>query len=310
MILIVGATGTLGGRLTRSLLAQGRPVRALVRSRSLWAGLLGEEQSSAAWSLVHEGAGTVQGDLKNRVSLRAAVSDVDTVIAGATALQRGGDDTLEAVDRQGTLDLIALAAKAGVRRFIYISMLGAAADHPLRLLQIKAECERALRQTGMDYLIVRPALFMETWIPLVVNTPLRHGRPVYLAGRGDHPHRFISEADAAALILALIDDPAVYGQTVPVTGPAAYSWTQIVQTIGRQTGDPLAIQYQLPGLPVPDLPDEAAALLNACELGGDEPSPGAPAAAYGLRLTTLLEYVDRAFVREAWPVTPGFNFQG
>lgn len=307
MILVVGATGTLGGRLTRSLLAQGQTVRALVRSRSLWEGLLGEEQSSAAWSLVQDGAGTVQGDLKNRVSLRAAVNGVETVIAGATAVQRGGDDTIEAVDLKGTLDLIALSARAGVRRFVYISMLGAAADHPLRLLQIKAECERALQQTGMEYLIVRPALFMETWIPLVVNTPLRHGRPVCLVGRGDHRHHFISEADAAAIILAMIADPAMAGRTVAVTGPAAYSWTQIVQTIGRQTGDPLAIQYQLPGLPVPHLPGAAAELINAYELLDDEPVADSPAAAYGLRLTTLPEYIDRAFVREAWPVTPGFS---
>jgi uncharacterized protein YbjT (DUF2867 family) len=274
----------------------------------LWAGLLGEEQSSAAWSLVEEGANTVQGDLRNRVSLRAAVGDVDTVIAGATAMNRGGDDTLEAVDLKGTLDLITLSARAGIRRFVYISMLGAAADAPLRLLQIKAECERALQSAGMDYLIVRPALFMETWIPQVVNTPLRHGRPVTLVGRGDRRHHFISEADAAALILAMIDDPAMVNRTVPVAGDAVYSWTQIIETIGRQTGNPLAIQYQLPGLPVADLPEPAAALLDAYERIGVTAPAGSPAAAYGLRLTTLPDYIDRAFVREAWPVTPGLVF--
>jgi uncharacterized protein YbjT (DUF2867 family) len=305
MILIVGATGSLGGRLTHTLLAQGRPVRTLVRSRALWEGLLDEEQSSAAWTLVEAGAKTVQGDLKNRVSIRAAVAGVDTVIAGATAVRRGGDDTIEAVDWQGTLDLIAEAAGAGVRRFIYISMLGAADDHPLRLLQIKAECERAVQQTGMVSLIVRPALFMETWIPMVVGLSLFSGEPVYLLGRGDHRHNFISETDAAKLIVAMIDDSAMYGRPVPLTGPASFSWTQIVQTISRQTGKPLAIQYQLPGLPVAHLPVEAAALINAFETTEDEPAWLSPADMYGLRLTTLPEYIERAFVAEAWPVTPG-----
>lgn len=307
MILIVGATGSLGGRLTHLLLARGMSVRTLVRSRALWEGLLDEEQSSAAWTLVEAGAKTIQGDLKNRVSIRAAVAGVETVIAGATAVRRGGDDTIETVDWQGTLDLIAASTRAGVRRFVYISMLGAAADHPLRLLQIKAECERAVQQTGMAYLIVRPALFMETWIPMVVGSPMRSGEPVYLIGRGDRRHSFISEADAAALIMDLITDDSMVGRTVTLPGPDSFSWTEIVQAIARQTGRSLAIQYQLPGLPVAHMPDEAAALLNAYETVDDERVGPSPAVGRGRRMTTLPEFIDRVFVREAWPVTPALR---
>ena len=77
MILIVGATGNLGGAITRTLLAQGLPVRILARSQSNYQ------------PLVDEGAQVVLGDLKERGSLDAACQGVDTVITTANSAARG-----------------------------------------------------------------------------------------------------------------------------------------------------------------------------------------------------------------------------
>ena len=77
MTLVVGATGNLGGAVTRRLMAQGKPVRILARSQSNYQ------------PLVDLGAQFLLGDLKQRGSLDAACEGADIVITTASAGERG-----------------------------------------------------------------------------------------------------------------------------------------------------------------------------------------------------------------------------
>ena len=137
MILVVGATGDLGGLIARTLLDQGNPVRVLVRSRS------------RDGALVAAGAEAATGDLKDQASLRAACRGVDAVVTTATATARGGDDTIESVDRIGNRNLVDAAAAEGVHHFVFVSALGASPGHSMPLLRAKGETEQRLRDSGM-----------------------------------------------------------------------------------------------------------------------------------------------------------------
>jgi len=137
MILVVGATGQLGGLIARMLLGQGKPVRVLVRDGSSYD------------ELVTAGAQAVTGDLKDPDSLRAACAGVDAVVSTANSTARGGADTVETVDRAGNRNLIDAAAAAGVRHFVFVSAIGARPEHPTPLLRAKGEAERRLRGSGM-----------------------------------------------------------------------------------------------------------------------------------------------------------------
>jgi hypothetical protein len=119
MILVVGATGQLGGLITRTLLARGEAVRVLTRAGSAYDDLLAAR------------AQPVMGDLKDAPSLAAACAGVDAVVTTATGAAGIGDDTVEAVDRLGNRRLIDAAASAGVRRFVFTSVLGADAGSPM-----------------------------------------------------------------------------------------------------------------------------------------------------------------------------------
>ena len=57
----------------------------------------------------------------------------------------------------------------GVRRFIYTSASGAVEGHPVPLFNIKGTCAAALERSGMEYVILTPAVFMEIWIGMVVG---------------------------------------------------------------------------------------------------------------------------------------------
>jgi NADH dehydrogenase len=297
MILVAGATGSLGGRITRGLLAQGKKVRIFSRNNPISAELAAQGRANTAESLVKEGAEAVYADLKEPDTLAAAVAGIDTVIATATATQRGGEDTVPAVDLQGTLNLIAAAKAGGVKRFIYTSAAGAMPGHPVPLYDIKGQCEAALEASGMEYTILRPPVFMEIWIGMMVGLPLMAKQPITLIGQGDHHHNFISEADVAAFALAVVDNPQAVNQRLEIGGPASYTWTQIVNTASQVMGADLPVQYLPSGSEVPLLPPETSSLLNGLETFETYIDMTETAPAYGVTLTTLDEYLRRTFVR-------------
>ncbi len=296
MILVVGATGSLGGRITRGLLQQGQTVRILTRQNPISAELAKQGGANTPQSLIEAGAQAMPGDLKDRASLEVALNGVDMVITTATASQRGADDTLTTVDLQGTLSLIEAAKATGVKRFIYTSASGAAEGHPVPLFNIKGTCAAALERSGLEYVILMPSVFMEIWIGMVVGIPLMARQLVTLIGQGNHRHNFVSKADVAAFALVVASNPSVVNQLIEIGGPASYTWTEIVTAVGRALGAPLPVQYLPLGSPVPLLPEEVSALLNGMETFESAVDMSQTAPAYGVKLTTLDEYISQAFV--------------
>ena len=104
-----------------------------------------------------------------------------------------GEDNLETVDLRGSQNLIQAAKTAGVKRFVYTSVIGAAKGHPVPLFDYKGSNEAALEASGMEFTILHPAVFMEIWIGMMIGLPLSVQQPVTLIGQGDHHHNFISE---------------------------------------------------------------------------------------------------------------------
>lgn len=296
MILVVGATGSLGGRITRGLLAQGKAVRILARNNPISAELAKQGRATTARSLVEAGAQAVYGDLKDRASLDAAVTGADTVLTTATATQRGGDDTVPAVDLQGTSNLIEAAKAAGVKRFIYTSVYGSAPGHPVPLFNVKGTCEAALERSGLEYTILWPAVFMEVWIGMVVGLPLMAQQPITLIGQGDHRHNFVSEADVAAFGIAAVDNPRAANQRIGIGGPASYTWSEIVNAVNGALGAQLPVRHLPLGSEVPLLPPEVGNLLNGMETFETFIDMTETAPAYGVKLTTLDEFIHRTFV--------------
>jgi uncharacterized protein YbjT (DUF2867 family) len=83
VILVVGATGMLGGAIVRGLVERDEPVRALVRD------------ASGETTLMESSAEPVWGDLKDPASLAAACNGATTVITTANSAGRGGPDNVE-----------------------------------------------------------------------------------------------------------------------------------------------------------------------------------------------------------------------
>ena len=283
MVLVVGATGQLGGSITRRLLEQKAEVRVLVRPHS------------AYQSLVAAGAQPVFGDLKDRASLEAAVQGADVLITTANSVGRGGADTVESVDLAGNRDLIDAARSAGVQQFIFISALGSAPDSPVPFMQAKGRTEEYLRTNGMPFTILAPNLFMEVWIGAIVGLPLAEGRPVTLVGEGRRKHSFVSVEDVAAFAVAAVGHAAARNQYLPIGGPEAVSWREIIAICERVLGRAIPVETVVPGEPLPGLPPIMNSLMAALDTYDSPVEMTETARAFGVKPTSVEAYARRSF---------------
>jgi len=283
MILVVGASGLLGGTITRLLLDQGHAVRILQRSNPAY----------QAW--IEAGAEGMRGDLKDRPSLDRACDGIDVVITTATAALRGGDDTFESVDRRGTMNLIDAAKAAGVKHLIYVSAYGSDLASPVPLLQYKATCEQHIRASGLAYTILKPDIFVEVWVGAVIGIPQKAGEPVTLVERGSKRHSFVSVSDVAAVAVAVVGHAAAHDVEIAVGGSPAVSWTQIVEMVGRATGSPLPVRYVRLGEPVPLLPTAMVQLLYATETYETDIDMAEVSRIFGVTSTPLEESIRHMF---------------
>jgi uncharacterized protein YbjT (DUF2867 family) len=290
MILVVGATGILGGMITQRLLAGGKDVRILVRHNSPAEQMALQGMASSPRTLIDAGAQPVYGDLKDRATLDPACDGLETVITTANSAMRGGEDNVDTVDRQGNRNLIEAARAAGVKQFVFISFLGADLNHPMPLFQAKAETEATLAESGMPYTVLAPNFFMESWVGMVVGIPLQARQPVTLVGEGQRLHSLISVGDVAAFAAATVGHPATINKRLLLGGPEPLSWRGIVDTFGQVLGQELPVQFVAPGEPIPGLPEMVPPVLAGMETYDSRIPMEEMARMFGVEQTTLTSF--------------------
>jgi nucleoside-diphosphate-sugar epimerase len=152
-VLVAGATGRTGSWVVRRLLHYGVPVRVMSRSAQKARELFGDQVE------------VVIGKVQEREEVARAVTGCDAVISALGSSAFSGESSPAEVDRDGTIQLVDEAAKAGVRHFAMVSSIAVTKwFHPLNLfggvLSMKLAAENHLRQVfgqqGRSYTIIRP----------------------------------------------------------------------------------------------------------------------------------------------------------
>ncbi len=281
MILVVGATGQLGGLIARRLLDQKEPVRILVRPASDYG------------HLVAAGAQPVIGDLKDPDSLTGACRGVDAIVTTANATALAEPDTVETVDLVGNANLVDAAAGEGVRHLVFVSALGADPDSPMPLLRAKGKTERRLRDSDMSWTILQPNLYLDKLPMAVVGGPALAGQPVTLVGEGRRRHSMVAMGDVAAYAIAVLQQRQAEGQTLVIGGPHPVSWRDVVDAFGRELGQDIPVHTVALGQQVPGMPDFVSGLLAALDTYDSPIDSSALAAAYGITPTALADFVHR-----------------
>lgn len=285
MDLVVGATGSLGGHIAHRILKRGEPVRALVRDGSDYS------------QLQANGAEVALGDLKSRSSLDRALIGVDRIIATATSAQRTGDDTVDSVDLRGYENLIDAAKAVGLSQFVYVSAHGFEADSPVALARAKVKTEQSLIESNLNYTILRPALFMESWISMILGAQLQVGPKIVVMGDAEVPYPFVSASNVADLAIAVRGNPLAERSSIPISSQAA-SFGQLVEWIDELTERDITLEGVSPGTSIPGFPPVVIELWTMLSQNPIEPIETIEVAVrFGLALETAKAYIARTFGR-------------
>jgi uncharacterized protein YbjT (DUF2867 family) len=207
-IAVLGATGNQGGHVAYTLLEAGWPVRAITR----------HPESPRAKALATLGAQVVEANMGDTESMIRAFDGA----YGIFSVQNFWELGLREEVRLGT-NVITAALAVGQPHVIYSSGLGAETVRGITAIDGKAMLEERLRQSGLPFTIVRPALFMDDFLgaSLPFAWPVRAalGRRRQLVGR---------------LFLATLRSAAPVPSTVPITTlkdvgrVAAWAWADKV----------------------------------------------------------------------------------
>lgn len=221
MILVVGATGSLGRKVTRLLLADGHRVRAMTRI------------VAKADELKALGAQPIRGDLRDPESLEFGLRGATAVIAAAHSILGRGDESSKAVDDEGHRALIDAAREAGVQHFIYTSAIGASPDHPVDFWRTKAGVEAYLKKSGLTYTILRPTAFMELYCYELIGKAVVTGKRVVLLGPGRNPRNYVAVEDVAKVALGALKMPSLKNEIIEIGGPENLTLHEIVAIFER-----------------------------------------------------------------------------
>jgi len=246
MLLLTGATGTVGSALLRRLVARGEAVRCLVRSPRG----LGDQRVRVQITL---------GDLADPLSFRHALRGIDTVVHLAASIRDQPAGSIEELNGLATWRLVRAAERAGVRRFVLFSALGASSRHAARFFRAKALAERAVQDSTLPYTIFAPSIVYtpgDPWLTLLERMSLLPVLP--LAGAGRSLFQPIWAEDVAECVLAVLARDGDAAERVELAGPDTLSHEAIAALALRSFG------RRRPLVPIPQPLVRRA--LNAFEL--------------------------------------------
>jgi uncharacterized protein YbjT (DUF2867 family) len=279
MILVAGGTGTLGTQVVRRLSDRGLDVRVLTREPTRAAHLPGTVQ-------------TLTGDLRDPAAVAAAVRGCATVISAVHGFVGPGKPSPEAIDRDANRALIQAAAAAGVRHLVLVSVQGAAPDHPMSLARAKHAAEQALQASGVQWTIIRPAAYLETWLA-IIGAKLADKGQALVFGPGRNPINFVSADDVAAVVDLAVHDQSLRGELLEVAGPENLTFTQIAERLITASGTPGRTRH----IPLP--------MLRAMSVLARPVSPVfARQAQAAVLMNTTDMTVDPAAIRSRLPAIP------
>ncbi len=213
MILLAGASGTIGRRLAMELKIRRARLRALTRDPARARDLIGPAEFAA-------------GDLAVPETLPAAFRGVEAAFL-ASALHPDLPERETAFLRA--------AAAAGVKRVVLVSVLGAAADAPFSAGRWHFEAEEELRRLGLPHAVLRPAPLHQGLLDSAAT--IRGG--AYAAALGETAVPWVDARDAAAAAAAALCGELEDG-IYELAGPAPLTGAEVAAVFSRVLERPVS----------------------------------------------------------------------
>ena len=234
MILLTGATGTVGRALLPMLLESGAEVRALVRDPRR----LGRNRVEVRIAL-----GDL-GEMRDPLIRRQALRGVDTVIHLAAAIRDQPTGRVEELNGLATARLLRAAEAAGVERFVFFSALGATEFQRTRFFRAKAAAERAVARSPLQTTIFAPSIVYDRddpWVRLTRRLALLPGLPI--SGKGQAAYQPIWAQDVARCVMADLGRTDGEPRRYELAGPETLTYEQMARLVAKAAGTPRPIVH-------------------------------------------------------------------
>jgi NADH dehydrogenase len=226
MILVTGATGTVGRALIPQLLDSGEEVKVLVRDpRKL--GRLRVEVRLTLGDLA---------ELTDPRTLRQALRGVKTVVHLAAAIRDQGTATVQEINGLATARLLRAAERSGVERFVFFSALNATEFQRTRFFRSKALAEEAVESSPLDSTVFAPSIVYDRddpWVTIQRRFSLLPAVPI--SGSGDAAFQPIWAHDVARCTVAALAN-GNGSVRYELAGPETLTYDQIARLIARASG--------------------------------------------------------------------------
>ena len=210
-ILVIGATGTVGGPVARQLRASGYHVRLLVRDVKRAQTQLGSDFEY------------IVGRVEESESVRHALAGCSGV---HISLQAGSNpEDIERVEYWGAMRMVELAERSPGMHLSYVSgmFVGGQVGHGVLADQAKERVEQAIQDSGITFTIFRPTYFMD-------NLPKHlQGKRAMVLGKQSHPLHLVAASDFGRMVSRAFQEPLAHNRIFSIQGPEALTLVEALR---------------------------------------------------------------------------------
>jgi len=222
MIVISGATGNIGKRITAMLLSEGRQVRAISRS------------TDHLKSLVEKGAETAVGTLEDSVFVRRAFEGATAAVVMVPPILKA--DNLREYQAQIGENMAGAVEESGIRYVVHLSSLGAHLSEGSGILLGSHDQEQRLnRIEDLNVVHLRPAYFMENFLGSIGR--IKRENTFGSSLRGDIPLALVATRDIAKVASRYLLELSISGKSVhDLLGERNLTLLEITKILGNAVG--------------------------------------------------------------------------
>lgn len=222
-ILLAGATGYLGNYIAKELISRNMDTKIIVR------------KPGKIIDMASKLTGIIQAEVTRPETIRGHFHGVDTVISTVGITRQKDGLTYIDVDYGANMNLLDEAKRAGVKKFIYVSVINGQLHRNLKLVEAKEAFVDQLKASGLDYTIIRPNGFFSDMRDFL---KMAEKGSVYIFGKGKKKFNPIHGADLAQVCVDAINSSK---KEIVVGGPDILTHYEVAEMALLASGKPINI---------------------------------------------------------------------